>query len=356
MKEVERVSLGGYAFTFEKEAAASAQKYLNELEKHYKNREGGAEILEGIEERMAELLQEKCGREGVVSTADIEDVMRILGKPEDIDTEGEAEQKNQPRYEEGPRKRLYRNLNDKVVAGVCSGLGTYLNVDPALFRILFAVFTALGIFTRWHVFFFVPVLTFPILYVILWISMPPAKTVQQRWEQRGEDGTLNGIERTIEKGAKEFEDAMVKVGQSNFFQEFASVIGKVIGVIVLLVGFAGLFAGTVALFGSGRFGINAGDGIFGLGLLYDRGLHELYFHVPSVARALMQPGVNILLMLAVMIPFLGLLYGGLQMIFGFKSPKWHPGLVLFILWLLIIIAIAVLIVIGLLTHEAVFTI
>ena len=356
MKEVERVSLGGYAFTFEKEAAVSAQKYLNELENHYKNREGGAEILEGIEERMAELLQEKCGREGVVSTADIEEVMRILGKPEDIDTEGEAEQKNQPHYEEGPRKRLYRSLNDKVVAGVCGGLGTYLNIDPALFRILFAVFTLLGLFIHRHHFFFVPIMTFPMLYLILWICMPPAKTVQQRWEQRGEDGTLNGIERTIEKGAKEFEDAMVKVGQSNFFQEFATVIGKIIGVFVLLVGFAGLFAGTLALFGSGRFGFNAGDGIFGLGLLYDRGIHELYFHVPSLARALMQPGVNILLMLVVMIPFLGLLYGGLQMIFGFKTPKWHPGLVLFILWLLIIIAVAVLVMIGILTKEAVFTI
>ena len=347
MKEVERISLGGYAFTFEKDAAAIAQQYLNDLEKHYKNREGGAEILEGIEERMAELLQEKCGRDGVVTTADIESVKQILGKPEDIDTEETTES----RYEDGPRRRLYRSASDKIVAGVCGGLGSYLKVDPALFRIIFAAFTALGFLTHWHVFFFIPVLTFPTIYLILWICMPEAKTVQQRCEQRGENGTLNDIERKIEKGAKEFETAVNKVGESTFFAEFASILGKIIGLIVLFIGFGGLFAGTLALFGSGRFGFSSGDGIFGLGLLYDRGLHELYLHAPNVARAFMQPGVNILMLMVVILPFLGLLYSGLQLIFGFKSPKWHPGLLIFILWLLCIIAAAVLIIIGVLSHE-----
>ena len=353
MKEVERVSLGGYAFTFEKEAATTAQQYLNELENHYRDREGGAEILEGIEERMAELLEEKCGRNGVVSKADIESVMSILGKPEDIDKEEGTEQKSQPRYESAPRKRLYRNLSDKVVAGVCGGLGAYLRVDPALLRILFAVFTLITFFVPHNSFFFIPGVSFPTLYVILWICMPPAKTVQQRWEQRGEDGTLNSIERKVEKGAREFEDAVVQVSKSGLFTEFATILAKIIGVFVLLVGFAGLFAGTLAIFGSGRFGLAAnGDGLFGLGLLYDREMHELYFHAPNVARAIMQPGVNILMMLVVMLPFLGLLYGGLQMIFGFKSPKWHPGLWIFIIWLLCIIAAAILIIMGILSHEA----
>ncbi len=354
MKEVERVSLGGYAFTFEKDAATLAQQYLNELEKHYKNREGGAEILEGIEERMAELLQEKCGRDGVVSTAEINEVIRILGKPEDIDTEETQDQKSQPRYEEAPRRRLYRSLDDKIVAGVCGGLGAYLRVDPALFRIIFAALTVIGFIAHWpRHFFFVPFLTTPVLiYCILWICMPAARTVQQRWEQRGESGSINDIERKIEKGAKEFEDAVVRASNSDGFRTFANVIGKIIGILILLIGFSGLFAGAVALFGTARFGITGGDGLFGLGLLYDRGLHELYAHAPNIARALLQPGVNIMLLLVVTLPFLGLLYGGLQLIFGFKSPKWQPGLIIFILWLLSIITVAVLVIISILSHEA----
>ena len=90
MKEVERISLGGYAFTFEKDAATLAQNYLRELENYYSGREGGSEILDGIEERMAELLQEKCGRDGIVSRSEIERVMKILGKPEDIEAGDDA--------------------------------------------------------------------------------------------------------------------------------------------------------------------------------------------------------------------------------------------------------------------------
>ena len=353
MKEVERISLGGYAFTFEKDAAILAQNYLRELGNYYNGREGGSEILEGIEERMAELLQEKCGRDGIVSRSEIERVMKILGKPEDIEAGDDSEPRPAGPTEAYPHRRLYRDLSHKVVAGVCSGLGAYFNTDPVLFRVLFVIFTLIGCSMRWY-HWFVPFFTTPVvIYVILWIIIPAAKTVQQRWAQRGEDGTINSIERNIEKGAKEFEKTVVRVSNSSGFHEVATVIGKIIGLFVLIVGFAGLFAGALAIFGSGRFGVAAnGDGLFGLGLLYDRGMRELYFHAPNIARAIMQPGVNILMMLIVTLPFLGLLYGGLQLIFGFKSPKWHPGLWIFIIWLLCIIAAAVLIITGYLSHEA----
>jgi len=350
MKEVERVSLGGYAFTFEKDAAVIAQKYLNELENHYRSHEGGEEILEGIEERMAELLQERCGRDGIVTRVDVESVMQILGKPEDI--EAEDEQKEQPRETEPyPHRRLYRDLSNKVVAGVCSGAGAYLNVDPVVFRVLFVVFTLVGCLGHWRNWFF-PFITTPVLlYIILWICIPAAKTVKQRWEQRGEDGTLNGIQRSVEKGAREFGDAINRVGQTDGFHEFSNVFGKAIGIIILLIGFAGLFAGGVAVFGSGRLGFGSGDGIFGLGLLYDRGMHELYAEAPIVAHALLQPAVQVLLLCVGFLPFLGMLYGGLQLLFDFKSPKWHPGLVIFIVWLLCIIAAGILLAAGVASQE-----
>ena len=347
MKEVERISLGGYAFTFEKDAATLAQNYLRELENYYSGREGGSEILEGIEERMAELLQEKCGRDGIVSRGEIERVMKILGKPEDIEAGDDAGPRQTGPTEAYPHRRLYRDLSHKVVAGVCSGLGAYLNTDPVLFRILFVVFTLIGFAGHWHN-WFIPFFTTPVLiYVILWICVPAAKTVQQRWAARGEDGTINSIERNIEKGAKEFEKTVVRVSNSSGFHEVANVFGKIFGLAFLLVGFAGLFAAGLVLFGSGRiFMEGAGDGIFGLGLVIDRGMHELYITAPSVFRALMHPWMRILISAIIFLPFLGLLYGGLQLIFGFKSPKWSPGLIIFILWLLCIIATGILFAIG----------
>lgn len=360
MKEVEKVSLGGYAFTMEQDASALAAGYLGELEGFYSGREGGSEIIEGIEERMAELLREKCGRDGVVSRADIERIIGILGKPEVIEADdpGEAEAAAQPGAKgEKPRRKLYRDMTDKVVAGVCSGLGAFFNVDKTVFRILFVLFTVLGLsLFRWNFHGHTNVsihLTFPILYAILWICMPAAKTVRQRWEQRGEDGTILGIQQSIESGAREVGDAIKTVGQSKTWGEIGGVLGKLIGVVLVIIGFSGLFASGVLGFGSGLFGhgVVQNEGLFGLGQLYNQGLAELNYYAPSVATALARPWIHALLALVVFLPFLGILYGGLQLLFGFKSPSWHPGLVIFVLWLMALVATGILVFTGIISTE-----
>ena len=87
MKEIEKVSIGGYAFTLEKDASAEVEQYLKNLEAHYLGQPGGKEIMEGIEERMAELLLDRCGQNGVASMADIQSVIGILGRPELIESD-----------------------------------------------------------------------------------------------------------------------------------------------------------------------------------------------------------------------------------------------------------------------------
>ena len=364
MKEIERVSLGGYAFTLESDAARLAEEYLGELEKYYDGRSGGGEILDGIEERMAELLMEKAGRDGVVSRPMIEEAIGILGRPEDIEAAEEeaGAEGNSPAgpandgkgtsNDERRQRKLYRDLENKMVAGVCSGLAAYFKQDVALFRILFVLFTVVFTFGFWHhgVGWRIS-MGAPTIYVILWICMPAAKTVRQRWEQRGEDGTLNSIQRSVEAGAKEFEEAVKSVGQSSAWSEFANIFGKLIGVVLLIVGFAGLFTGSLWGFGSGWLGNRHGDGFLGLGRLYDQGLTELHMYAPQAAHALAQPGVNILVALVCFLPFLGILYGALQLLFGFKPPKWHPGLVIFILWLLSVVALGILVATGFISTE-----
>lgn len=364
MKEIERVSLGGYAFTLESDAARLAEDYLGELEKYYDGRAGGSEILDGIEERMAELLMEKAGRDGVVSRPMIEEAIGILGRPEDIEAAEEeaGAEGNSPAgpandgkgtsNDERRQRKLYRDLENKMVAGVCSGLAAYFKQDVALFRILFVLFTVVFTFGFWHhgVGWRIS-MGAPTIYVILWICMPAAKTVRQRWEQRGEDGTLNSIQRSVEAGAKEFEEAVKSVGQSSAWSEFANIFGKLIGVVLLIVGFAGLFTGSLWGFGSGWLGNRHGDGFLGLGRLYDQGLTELHMYAPQAAHALAQPGVNILVALVCFLPFLGILYGALQLLFGFKPPKWHPGLVIFILWLLSVVALGILVATGFISTE-----
>ncbi|MCR4824061.1 MAG: PspC domain-containing protein [Bacteroidales bacterium] len=350
MKETERVSLGGYAFTLDQDATALMAEYLDELGRHYATREGGDEVLEGIEERMAELLHEQCGRDGVASKAVVEKIIGILGRPEQIEAEEDpapAEGSSIRPDREPAKRKLYRDMSNKVVAGVCSGLSTYFNIDVALFRILFVAGTIAMSVPDWHGHFTFHLL-FPLVYLILWIAMPPARTVRQRWEQRGEDGTINSLQQNIESGAREIGEAARTVGQSPVWGQLGKVIEKLVGVVLLLIGFAGLFGGGVFTFGSGFLQAHPETytGLFGLGQLYSEGLSELYSEAPAIASALNLPWVRGLMLLVVFLPFLGVTYGALQLLFGFKSPSWHPGLVIFVLWLLCIIAAGILITTG----------
>ena len=175
MKEIEKLSIGGYAFTLEKDAATEVEQYLRGLETHYLSQEGGKEIMEGIEERMAELLLERCGQSGVVTMADIQSVIDILGQPERI--EADDPEPGQPK--ETPRKKLYRDMENKRIAGVCAGLGSYFNYDVVLIRVLFAAVTLILFFGGakhgvWSLSGFAA-------YAVLWLAMPAARTAQERW-------------------------------------------------------------------------------------------------------------------------------------------------------------------------------
>ena len=101
MKTTEQISVGGYAFTLEQDASQALGKYISELEAHYLQQEGGKEIMEGIEERVAELLLDKCGNGRVGTLAHVQAVIDVVGRPERIeaddpameDTTGQKQQK-----------------------------------------------------------------------------------------------------------------------------------------------------------------------------------------------------------------------------------------------------------------------
>ena len=78
----------------------------------------------------------------------------------------------------------------------------------------------------------------------------------------------------------------------------------------------------------------------------DRTLGELAEQAPALYDLVSTPWVMVLAVLAVLLPLIGLIYGGIQMIFGFKPPRWKPGLVIFILWLIVLVVLGVLIAMG----------
>ena len=347
MKPVENVSIGGYVFTVENDACSIAENYLNELESFYLPKKSGSEIMEGIEERMAELLIEKCGPQGVVDKSSVEYVISVLGRPEAIEEEdapaeegqasASARQETQSRKAKGGTvKKLYRDTANGQIAGVCSGLGAYLNIDPFVFRIFFVIFTIIGFVVgvsnggiRLLGFNF----TFPFVYVVMWLCMPAAKTVSQRDAMRGEKGTVDAISERIKSGAMEIGEAARNIGNDIQGSKVLRIFEAIFGAALFIVGILSLTAlATVA----------AGGDLIGNTFLHHRLLEEMPDVGAVILMTLKALPVRITLGMIVCLPFVLVTYWGLLMLFDLKAPKWHPGFVIFTLWLISLVAFCVL--------------
>ena len=328
MKQVENFSIGGYAYSMETVAAQNARQYLDEIAVHYAGE--GDEVLEGIEERMAELLNERISSTGVVTSADIEAVIEVLGRPEAIDKDSPepAEQKK--------KKRLYRDLDNKQLLGVCSGLANYFGIQVPFVRLLFAAAFAicfLGGLRHYPNPFGYPYAWYIIgLYLILALCIPAAKTVRQKWESKGEDGSLEGIRRSVSRAADDIEKSAGRIARSESWSGIARFFQVFVGIILFITGFSGLFAGGVVLFGHQIFGY---ESIFAY-------IVEQMTSLPWLAVIMEFFWMKLLAVAVFFLPFLGLLYAGIMMTFNLRSPKWHPGLIIFVLWLLCIIALIIL--------------
>ena len=335
MKPVENVSIGGYVFNFEDDACMAAKTYLSELDSFYSKEVSGSEVMEGIEERMSELLLENCGKAGVVTLPMVEDVIATLGKPEAIEAETvENNNPEPPKQEEFKVKRkLYRDPANGKVAGVCSGLGAFFGVDATVFRILFVVLTlaGCGFFMR-HGWLNTPSMFAPIVYAILWICMPQAKTVRQRDELHGEKGTVDAISARIQSAAKEVEEAANNVAKSDSAKAFWRLLALCIGIVFLVAGVSGVVSlGCVTI----------GDNFLSKTFFLNRFLEEVAQEAPLALDMFSYPPLVAALAVVVVIPFIALIYVGILLLFDLKAPKWRPGLCLFVIWLIALTVLAV---------------
>lgn len=168
MKKIININLSGRVIPIEDTAYESLQRYIESLRRFFINEEGRDEIINDIESRIAELMNEKI-RKGAhaVTDEDIDQIISSMGRVEDFETEAEeqagtgAAAGGAYTHAEGRRfsGRLYRNTDDKILGGVCSGVANYLNIDPAIVRLLFALLV-FGAGTG------------VLVYILLWIILP----------------------------------------------------------------------------------------------------------------------------------------------------------------------------------------
>jgi len=204
MKKAIRIHISGYIFNIDEDAYFELKKWLDKISSQYKNEKDGDEIISDIEMRVAELFQDKVGDEGAVSIAEVNSIIKTMGQPEDFEETLEEENKNTKQKETFTEKkkirrdkRLFRDDENNIIAGVCSGLGYYLGIDPVLIRLAFILTVFMGGFGV-------------IIYIILWIVSPKASSTTQKLEMMGEPVNISNIEKAIKEELEYFKEKFSK--------------------------------------------------------------------------------------------------------------------------------------------------
>ncbi len=181
MIKISDVNIGGFVFHVNEDAYGVLKNYLDEISQHFTNTESGDEIISDIEARIVEIFQQKLSKnKEVITIEDINEVISILGNPSEF---GDNEENNGNNSSYKKTKRLFRDIDNGMIGGVCAGLGAYFNLDTVWFRIGFIIATFSGLSL--------------LAYIILWAIIPPARTISEKLEMQGDPVTVSNIEKSI---------------------------------------------------------------------------------------------------------------------------------------------------------------
>lgn len=168
MHKTIEIKIAGVKFLIEDDAYFRLKQYMIDYESTLPLDEK-SNVMEDIEIRIAELFQYELNKKlQVINNQDIDYVINCLGKvePEDLDYDN-----NKDRYR-STKKKLFRDIKNEKIAGVCSGLSAYLDIDVTFIRIFFCIALILCGSTLW-------------IYIIMWIIIPEAKTIDQQMAMEG---------------------------------------------------------------------------------------------------------------------------------------------------------------------------
>ncbi len=319
MKKTVNINLNSFMFSIDEDGFAVLHDYLGKLNAHFLKTQEGSEIIRDIEARIAEIFQMKISAsKQVITLEDVNEVIEILGCVEDItgdNTEEQTQEKGE-KSDKGEKreKKLYRNPDDSIIGGVCSGLAEYTGVSTTTWRIIFLILLFAGQVGL-------------IAYIILWIAVPEAKTTAQKIEMKGVKITLSSIEKKVKEEfdgiKKNFEDnnqGRIK----DFFQQIGQgllailhVIGKFLeksfGILFMVIG-AILITGLTI----GLLHVNQHQ------LLYTGDVVQMIW-LPGLLELITSPEtawfLSFCILLLALIPLLAILNWGISLFFGISTNR-----------------------------------
>ncbi len=336
MNKTVTINISGIIFHIEEEAYDKLSKYLNTIKGYFSKADGGSEIMSDIEARIAEMLQGKTSAiKQVVLMSDVDFVMDNMGKPEEFAGDEQTNSNNTTNTDytenvsnEPVKKRLYRDGDSKVLGGVCSGIGHYFGFDPVWLRIALAlllVFAGTGV----------------LIYIILWIAIPEAKTMTEKLAMKGEKADINNISKAVKEEAEQLKKRMEKYGKEfnnmansgaprnaaeklvdflgDLFGNIGRVILKVIGVLLVIFGVIFFLGLTSSVFGASFF-MNSNNGGEWIDLILLDG-KDFYIGIIGIA---IFAGTPIIMMI----------YGGIKILFKINYSNRWVNLSAGVFWLL----------------------
>lgn len=338
MNKTVNINLAGTFFHIDEDAFGKLQRYLDAIKKSLSDPQGSDEIIRDIEARIAELFSEKLEKSTqVVTLKELDEVIKVMGQPEDYMVDDEIFEDAPPkaRKAKSSHKQLFRDEDNKFIAGVSSGLGHYLGIDAVWVRLFWILFT---LFSSG---------TFIVIYILFWILVPAAVTTSDKLKMTGEPINISNIEKKFKEGYEDVTDRVknvdydkygkkVKSGATSFFDTLGNILltilkifVKFIGIILIIISLSTLVGLIIGLFTAGTFGFWGHGELMDWFQLVDTSNVPLWF-------------ISLMAFFAIGIPFFVLFILGLKiLVTNLKSIGTPAKIALFTIWLASIIGLGI---------------
>lgn len=271
MKKNITINFFGTLYAIDEDAYELLNRYLGDMKRYFSRKEGGEEIADDIEHRVAELMLElkNDGREPI-DIALVKEIIGRIGNPEELDEafgEGESGSATGHRgrewfSEQVSKKRLYCNPDDKLLCGVLSGIACYLGIDPVWVRLIVVALAILPI-----PFIYISFWTVLIIYFVLALIIPEAKTPEERLRMHGKPVTMENLNEEIVNRTDGTERPADK--HSGFVQVLIVLIKAILIFMLASIAFGGFALLLMVLFGASFLGFVFNGGVarhaFGMG-------------------------------------------------------------------------------------------
>lgn len=342
MNKTVNINLAGTFFHIDEDAFGKLSRYLDAIKKSLSDPQGKDEIIRDIEARIAELFSEKTeNKSQVITLKELDEVIAVMGQPEDYRVDEEMFEDTPPTYtsrrdrSSAAHKQLFRDVDNKFISGVSSGLAHYIGLDAIWVRLLWILLTILSSGT------------FIIFYILFWILVPAAITTSEKLKMGGQAVTISNIEKKFKEGYETVADRVKSADYDKFGEKvgngavsFVETLGNILltilkifvkffGIILILIGLSVLVSLIISLFTLGTIDL------WGTGEILD------YINLIDTTNSPIWL-ISLLTFLAVGIPFFVVFILGLKLLVSnLKSIGTKAKIILLVLWVASLIGLGI---------------